>query len=267
MVFLICLVLSLTAHARNSGDPAPASTYLGNEGLMIAHGDTKVLFDPFFAKDFGIYQSVPKAIRKAIFGNEPPFDGIDAIVVSHAHDDHFSAADMIRYLKSNPQTKLIAPDQAIQLVEELADNDSVSNQLIAIKLEVGDKPVLTELTGLQIEGVRIPHAGGQRMAAVSNLVFRVHLNGQATIMHLGDADPDDAHFLPHQAHWKKFSSDIAYPPYWFFVQGDGPNILAERINARQSIGIHVPHRVPEKLRRSGAPYLHTPGERALIPVE
>ena len=61
-----------------------------------------------------------------------------------------------------------------------------------------------------------------------------------TVMHLGDADPDDDHYAPYDAHWMATRTDTAYPPYWFFGMGDGPQILSTRLNTLTATGIHVP---------------------------
>ena len=62
--------------------------YLGNEGVMVSQGDTRVLFDPLFNNSFGQYQLVPDNVRESIFAGAPPFDGVDAGFISHHHDDH-----------------------------------------------------------------------------------------------------------------------------------------------------------------------------------
>ena len=70
--------------------------YLANEGVMVSRGDTRILFDPLFNESFGQYQLVPDTMRAAILAGEAPFDGIDAVFISHYHDDHFSVPDMLR---------------------------------------------------------------------------------------------------------------------------------------------------------------------------
>jgi len=57
--------------------------YLENAGVMIERGDTKILFDPFFRSDYGQYDLVPQEMEAALFAGSPPWDGIDAIFISH----------------------------------------------------------------------------------------------------------------------------------------------------------------------------------------
>lgn len=257
--------VSLKAHelGGHTGSFKNASVqYLGNEALLFADGDHKVLFDPFFHNDYGSYQLVPDDIRKSIFAGQAPFDKVDAIVVSHAHGDHFAADDVANYLATYPQTILIAPGQATEKV--LAENAALAGQLVSIELEFGDKPVTNSVGDgaavLTVESVRIAHAGWPQRKDVANLVHRVTLPSGKTIMHMGDADPNDSHFSPFVEHWNARQSDAAFPPYWFFISPEGPMILKSRINALKSVGVHVPTTVPAELKQSGGDYFSSPGE-------
>ncbi|MFT5574297.1 MAG: L-ascorbate metabolism protein UlaG (beta-lactamase superfamily) [Cryomorphaceae bacterium] len=268
MKLLFALLLSSIA-AQTFADSEPRSTarssiestssviYLGNEGLLVQHGDTKVLFDPFFHNAFNTYQLVPDNIRKALFSGEPPYDNISAIFVSHAHGDHFSADDVADFLQKNPNTSVIAPRQAI---DKLDLPKQAKANIVAVDLAYQDAPVYQKIGKLEFDAVRIPHAGWPQRAEVENIIFRVRLEGELTVVHMGDADPDDAHFKPLIEHWEKKSIDAAFPPYWFFVSRSGPMILKDRVKAKINIGIHVPIKVPFDLFQSGEQYFTEPGK-------
>jgi hypothetical protein len=261
---LILIIASFISFNGCAHDNSASATYLGNEGIMIVDGQSKILFDPFFHNGYNNYQLVPEDIRSAIFNNKPPYNNIDAIFISHAHGDHFAADDMLKYLKANPKSKLIAPEQAIKRILALENSQSVMKQVTAIKLEYKDQPRTIKMDNLLIEAVRIPHAGWPGRADVSNLVFRVTLNGSVTVMHMGDADPDDIHFAPYKQYWLKNTTNTAFPPYWFFSSNDGPIILSDRINANEAVGIHVPVKVPDTLKMIGEEYFSKPGEHQSI---
>lgn len=265
---LIALSFNLSAHQNHKGldqDSQATATYLGNEAVMVKSGSTKIVFDPFFHRNFDIYQLVPNDILAAMFENKAPYDNIDAIFISHAHDDHFAADQVLKYLKQFPKTKLIAPKQAIDQLKLLDNHQSVLPQTIAIEMAYGDPVQNIAVDDLQIGVVRIPHSGWPtRRLDVSNLVFRVTMNHQTTVMHMGDADPNDVHFEPHDDHWQAQVTDTAFPPYWFFYSTYGPDILENRINATESVGVHVPMKVPEQLKQTGKPYFSKPGEIKII---
>ncbi len=255
----IILSFNLSAHEKSA-----TATYLGNEGVMIENGETKIVFDPFFHNNYNLYQLVSDETRDAIFSGKAPYDGLDAIFISHAHGDHFSAEDVLKFLQNNPQAKLFAPTQAVEKIMALKNSEAIKKQINGIALQKGDKEQTLKLDDLLIEVVRIPHAGWPARAEVSNLVFRVTLSNDVTIMHMGDADPNDEHFKPYKEHWLKNTTNTAFPPYWFYLSEEGPIILDERINAEKSIGIHVPVKVPESLIMVDEPYFSKPGEKQEI---
>ncbi|MFT6990597.1 MAG: L-ascorbate metabolism protein UlaG (beta-lactamase superfamily) [Paraglaciecola sp.] len=237
--------------------------YVANEAVLITNGDKKVLFDPFFHQAFGTYQLVPEDTKQAIFSGRPPFDNLTAIVISHAHGDHFAADEVLKYLLHYPNTQLIAPEQAVTELIALAGSDLILTQLNSVKLAFNQEPKTLEVAGLMIDAVRIPHAGWPGRANIENLVFRVTLKNQdssVTVMHMGDADPDDDHYLPYKNHWQERVTDTALPPYWFYFTAEGRDILADILNIKKSIGIHVPIKIPTQLKSSGYDYFSKPGE-------
>jgi L-ascorbate metabolism protein UlaG (beta-lactamase superfamily) len=266
MRLLVSLVfgLSLTGWAFGHPEDPTRTTYLGNEGIMVSDGHTTILFDPLYPNGFGTYQMVPEPMREALMAGTAPYDAVDAIFISHMHPDHFSVGEIIVYLETHDDVVLYAPTQAVEWMREETDNETIFDRVIAVPLERLDAPLSYRLGELEIDVVRIPHAGWPRRADVSNLVWRVTLADGVTVMHLGDADPNDTHFAPYTEHWQETLTNVAYPPYWFFTSGDGPEILDERSNATTATGIHVPITLPTDLFMTGADFFHTPGETRVL---
>ncbi|MFT6436516.1 MAG: L-ascorbate metabolism protein UlaG (beta-lactamase superfamily) [Candidatus Azotimanducaceae bacterium] len=234
--------------------------YLGNEALLIQVGAAKILFDPFFHNDYGIYQLVPDQMRADIFAGKAPFNDITAIFVSHAHGDHFTADDMMKYLRNWQNVHLIAPAQAVRALKAEIGFDEIASRVIGVNLALGD-PVWRRMLGnLDIEAIRIPHSGWPERASVENVVFRVKIDGKVSVTHLGDADANMRHYQAYRDHWSKQPTDVAFPPYWFKVNPAGYEILHEHMNVKRAIGIHVPKVVPPKLRQSGEEFFSKPGE-------
>jgi L-ascorbate metabolism protein UlaG (beta-lactamase superfamily) len=232
--------------------PAPASgaataQYLANAAVLVTSGATKVVFDPLFRNDFGSYERVPESMERALFAGAPPFDGLDAVFISHYHEDHFSAIDVLRLLETRTDLRLYAPTQAVAGMREIASArlDAVINRVNAIALQYRDAPVSLEHGTLLVEAVRVPHSGWPaRQQQVENIAFRVTLDAETTVVHLGDADASDAHFAPDGGYWSRRRPDAAFPPYWFFLSEGGRQLLERRIAATRSIGVHVPADVP-----------------------
>lgn len=276
-ILLSPLSLSVSAHTfhgEQQGTTAEASDkhqakhkaqakYLANAGVMVMDAGKKVLFDPFFHQDYGTYQLVPKDMHKAMMAGEPPYDNVDMLIISHAHGDHFSGADVVAYLRKHQQTRLVAPQQAIDIIkkQELEDYEQLKTRLHGFDLTLGDAAAVAELAGIKVEAVRIPHAGWPGRADIQNMVYRVTLNNSATVMHMGDADANDDHYLPYKDHWQARQTHTNFPPYWFFQYAEGRAILYEILNAKDHIGVHVPvFSTPAKLRRAGIPFFSEPGE-------
>lgn len=268
---LLAIFGSLNAALASEGHAT--AQYLANEGLMVTHNQTKILFDPLFRNSYGQYLLLPEEMEATLFAGEPPFDGIDAVFISHYHGDHFSPDDILRLLKSQPDIQLYAPSQAVDGLKEVAtaDDAEVFDRVTPVNLEYKDAPVSMNMDGLLIEAVRIPHSGWPTgRLDVANISWRVTLDETTTVVHMGDADPNDVHFAHDAAYWDKVQVDMAFPPYWFFNSTYGPGVLEHRVKADHNVGIHVPVSIPAEpsLRPAGlqdVDLFTRPGETREIP--
>ena len=270
IALLASLLFALTPVAAHE-DPATAR-YLANEGVMIEHGDTRVLFDPLFNEDFGEYRLLPEDLRAALMAGDPPWDGVDAVFISHYHDDHFSPADVVDYMRAQPGMRLFAPEQAAAALRAAAGEDPVLlEQVTAVRLEYGEQPRRFEMPGLVIDAVRIPHSGWpSQLADVENLAWRITLDGGPTVLHLGDADTKVAHFTKDAPFWQQRTLHLALPPYWYFLSVHGLGVLREQLRPAHAVGIHVPVTVPEAPDERDEALRHVdlftePGETRQIP--
>ena len=271
---ILVLITTGIAFAKAPGSATPSAHYMANEGLMVVQGETKVVFDPLFRDGFGQYQILPKDMEDALFAGMPPYDGIDAVFISHYHGDHFSPTDMLRLLRNQPGIHLYAPTQAVAGLHDVAsvEDERVFERVTAVDLAYKDKPVMLETEDLRIGAVRIPHSGWPTSRLeVENISWRVTLDETTTVLHMGDADPNDVHFERDAAYWENDHIHMAFPPYWFFSSNFGPGVLENRIKADQSVGIHVPVSI-SKTRSLRPPELRAydlftqPGEKREIPV-
>jgi len=253
-VMLMVLSVQVAAHDEAS--------YIGNSAVLVEAGGAKVLFDPFFHNNFGIYRLAPPAVHQAVMTGTPPYDQIDAIVISHVHEDHFSAKDLDAYLARFPKTRVFAPAQAMAKLTETTRKNS---KLHSFDMDFGAPPQTTQVDQIKVTATRIPHAGWPGRKDIQNMVFSVTLPNGKTTMHMGDADPDDDHYLPYKKHWQSLSVNMNFPPYWFFMSAEGRDILQHIIGAKQNMGVHVPTIVPNYLQQQGHPFFSTAEEK--IPID
>ena len=269
---LLCSILPLAATAEDS---APRAIYIANMGAMIERGETKIVFDPLFNNDYGIYEPVPTETRAALLAGTEPWNGIDAIFISHHHGDHFDPGTVLELLRTRQTMELFGPEQAAAAIRErvAAAGDPVLKRIHGLSLENGMASTDITVGPLLIEAVRIRHAGWpNRHADVENIVFRVTLDNETTVMHFGDADPADAHFAKSPEHWNERQSHFAMPPYWFFLSDEGRQILQDRIGADKVVGMHVPTNVPDdrasrREKLQDVDLFTKPGETRTLPVD
>ncbi|MFT4671887.1 MAG: L-ascorbate metabolism protein UlaG (beta-lactamase superfamily) [Pseudohongiellaceae bacterium] len=235
---LILSCLSVKAMADDS-----VAHYMANEALMVVHGDTKIMFDPIYKNSYNNYMLLPEEMQAALFAGEAPYDGLDAIFISHYHGDHFTPEDVLRFMNARPNVELYAPSQAVMALRTIATDadQKIFNRITFVDLEYKDVPVTLIVDNLMIEAVRIPHSGWPTgRLDIANIVWRVTLDDATTVIHLGDADANDVHFATDSEFWSNNQPDMAFPPYWFYSSQSGLDILSGRIAAQQSVGIHVP---------------------------
>ena len=126
------------------------------------------------------------------------------------------------------------------------DEATLRSRVISIDIEYGDAALQLEFEGLLIEAFHIPHSGWpDRRPEVHNIAFRVTLNDDITVLHMGDADTRDEHFAQDGDRWADRPIDAAFPPYWYFASERGKVVLDTRLQPAMAIGVHVPVRLPE----------------------
>lgn len=260
-IALVAICASMgAANARThpvADDPATAH-FLANEAMMVSAGETRILFDPWFSEGFDIYPLIDPAIEAALLAGTPPYDGIDAVFISHIHGDHFDAAEMNAYLARHNEVIAVLPFQA-RLDMRAAEGwqDAFEPRLRVMPFV--SEPQQISLGEVVVEAVHIPHAGGAARAHIQNMAYRVTLGDAVTVMHLGDATPDASVYALHRAYFQARATQRAFPPYWLIQQWGGET-LRGRLNAETVTGIHVPIRLPGSVTASQEDFFTRPQE-------
>lgn len=244
---LLATIMTVACTPAQTSKNSPAiAHYLANEGVMVVQGQTKIVFDPLFNNTYGQYLALPPEQRAALFAGDAPYDGIDGVFISHHHGDHFDPKDILALLRAQKSIQLFAPTQAVNAMKKLTTSSekNLFTRITEVNIQYGDEPINISVGNMRIEAVNIPHAGWPNRMDIQNLSWRVTLHDTTTIVHMGDADINDRHFSMQGEYWEARKADIAFPPYWFLQTPDGQEILTRRVQANQSIGIHVPAAIP-----------------------
>jgi len=199
-------------------------TFITNAGFLITVGDRRVLID-------GIYAGYPGGVLKPILDSQPPFDGIDLILATHEHHDHFDPELVLQYLQDNPLTVFASNPNAVNAI--LALDDSMRPRLVAIELSAREREQL-KIAGIELEAIHLSHG----MPGILNLGFIVTI-GEVTLFHTGDMDPSLVSVSDLQTYGlPQKQVDIAFVPEFAFSEGQFQGLISDGIQARYLIPMH-----------------------------
>ena len=179
---LITCLLLLAAININAQDPL-VLTYVANMGVLISAGDSKVLIDGLFDKPSRIFRTPAPETIGSIMKGEPPFEGLDLVLVTHNHTDHFDANLAVRYLEARQEPFLVAPADAVEMMQKVShDWSRISSRVISVDLKVGEY-VKRDVARVPLTIGRIFH--DSHMETPMNLIYLIGINGWL-VFHGGD---------------------------------------------------------------------------------
>ncbi|EAQ27966.1 hypothetical protein NAP1_10243 [Erythrobacter sp. NAP1] len=269
-----------------TGPNPNTATAILNAGVMaelggdLERGDTagtrpvKLLFDPLYDDHWGTFEVPPPELVEALVTGAPPYDGVAAVFVSHAHGDHFSEEQLTAMLAAQADLVMVAPAQALDRMREAPGwDEALAERIRTIELANGEAAEAIAIAGATIEAFRSPHSGWpDRHAEVHNITFRVSAPAgeglSARVMHLGDADPASEHYEALTAFLQARRTSLAMVPYWHYAQGGFDALLDETFNAHAAVAMHVPIEAPGYLARGERPFFTEVGQMVeIVPVE
>ena len=252
--------LSACASAGAAGPPVEPTapplggglkvTYLANEGVLLESGSTRVVIDGLHRFYKEAYATLPDAPREALESAAPPWNGIDLLLVSHRHRDHFHPEAVGRYLAGSPRTQLLTSEEVVgELTRDYAGWESIRGQVVPWHWEVG-RAETVRAGGVEVTLLGLSHGDGQ-MATVQNVGHLFSLGG-VRVLHVGDAKLTAANFSPFNLPARGI--DIAFLPWWYVIDDEGRALVRAHIAPRRVVAIHIgpgeATEVVERLRES-----------------
>jgi hypothetical protein len=190
MLVLAALASPASPPARTvqAGPPGTLTlTFVANEGVLVSSGETKVLIDALFVKPHPDYRPPAPEVLDTIMKGQPPYDGVDLLLVTHNHPDHFDAALTARYLEAFPETFLLAPSDAADALQKAsADWNKIGPRVVPLDIKLGAKTTRT-LQGIPVTAFRTLHSSN--VDTPMNLMYLFVLNSRR-VFHEGDAVVD-----------------------------------------------------------------------------
>jgi L-ascorbate metabolism protein UlaG (beta-lactamase superfamily) len=225
------------AQTPESVAPALTVTYLANEGVLLEGGGKRVAIDALHRPygPPGEYLHLSTEERRKFEAAEPPYDGLDLLLVTHVHRDHFHPEAVGAYLAANPGTTLVSSQQVVESVKEGYGKPEVEPRMREVTPAAGEK-VSHQEVGVPLTLFGMPH-GNQRFQWIQNLGYLVEIGGKK-ILHIGDADMAPRNFEPFRLPDQKI--DLALIPAWYFLYPEGQYALRKLIGAEKLVAIHVP---------------------------
>jgi L-ascorbate metabolism protein UlaG (beta-lactamase superfamily) len=199
-------------------------TYIFNAGFLITAGDKRILVD-------ALYEGYPEGVLKPLLESQPPFDGVDLILATHEHVDHFSAGMVRQYMLDNPGTAFLSTQGAADQL--LALGDDLRSRVTAIQIGAGES-ARTEVDGITVDAVYLSHG----IPGLLNLGFLITI-GDVHLFHTGDVDLETVGLRDLQPYdLPNRQIDLAFVPADFFTGEAYYPLLQEGIRARFLIPMH-----------------------------
>lgn len=224
-------MLAATGPAKSGPD---AVTFVGISGFQIEVDGHKVLID-------GLSNFTSPAVEQRLLTGAPPFDGIELVMATHSHGDHFKAASVIRFLKDHPKAAFIGPKDAADLVS------GFPGRVHPAQAEEGQRARL-EVNGIRVQAIPLSHGTPPAgVPGIVNLGYLVTI-GSVTFFHSGDIDASlltpellEALGLPDE------KIDFAFVPGFFLAMPEPPPFVTRGIRPRVFIASHMPRAGAEPL--------------------
>jgi L-ascorbate metabolism protein UlaG (beta-lactamase superfamily) len=212
-------------------------TFIANAGVLVSSGDRKVLIDALFDKPNPEYRAPSPAVLDKIMKGEPPFDGVDLVLVTHNHPDHFDASLAARYMETVPGPILLAPaDAVVELRKAATDWARIEPRVVPFDLKVGEKAERS-MKQVPVAAFRTLHG---KQEAPMNIMFLLELGGWR-IFHEGDSPGNVDEYRGFGLGSEPV--DLALVHFWFPLEPNCARFLQEVLKPDHIVLTHLPIRL------------------------
>jgi L-ascorbate metabolism protein UlaG (beta-lactamase superfamily) len=218
--------------------------FIANGGLLIKSRQAKVLVDGVFqlktitekkhntqnldADD--IFSSIPDDILGRIVNGLEEFEGIDALLFTHFHKDHFNREKTIECLKKNHIGEIFLPEGMVSVNKQAEESGT---EVVVMRLPFGVKEQIM-VKDIRIQYFRASHSGEQ-YSQVENYCFLISVDNK-NIYISGDAD------FSNDYQYKMLETEdvaVAFFNPLCFHSRSGRDLI-NRIHPKRVIMYHVP---------------------------
>ncbi len=226
-------------------------TYISNEGFMFKTENKTVLIDSLHRGEYPPYDLIKPHVLEQMQKAVAPFDKIDLILFTHHHYDHFDPYTTILHLSNNSKTKLVAPPQIQNILQEHFSEiyDLVEGQINSCLPKLYTCETMN-IDGIELKIYQVPHSEYLEMneitgdkvnkhATVKHLMFLLEID-EKKILHVGDSIPnDDKKSIEPYKEMIDDQIDVAFLSNWFILNPKGQEIIEKYIKPEQIVLMHL----------------------------
>jgi L-ascorbate metabolism protein UlaG (beta-lactamase superfamily) len=219
------MIQELGAPKQHAGRRGPLRlTFIANAGVLLSSGERKVLIDALFEKPNPEYRAPSQDTLDKMMKGEAPYDGVDLVLVTHNHPDHFDASLTARYLEAVPGPVLMAPADAVaELRKAAADWAKIAPRVIPLDRRVGET-THRDLMQIPVTAFRTLHSGGRE--SPMNIMYLLDLDGWR-VFHEGDSPGKVDEYRGFELGGEPV--DLALVHFWFPLEPNCARFLQEAL--------------------------------------
>ncbi len=226
------MVSLLTAGLAGHNPGGPVVRHVANSGMLVEVAGRRFLIDAPIRDGIAPYATSSPAERAALERARGPYAGVDAILVTHWHEDHFSAEAVAAHLQASPRTILVSAPEVVSRVR--AAGPTLAAARFRPMLPAPGTSQAIDVGGMPVHVLRIRHNPTRRMPE-QHVGFLI--GGAAAVLHVGDADPSAGNFalletLP--------AIDLAFLPFWYVSDAANRRMVGDAIRPKRIVAMHVP---------------------------
>ena len=116
------------------------ATLISNAGLLLVYRGVKLLVDAIYHTT-DPFSNPPPAVWSAMLAGEPPFDGVDTLLFTHDHPDHFSPERLMQYLRYRTVRQVVLPvmePQHWEILQPFLEERRIQWTLLTARMQTAD---------------------------------------------------------------------------------------------------------------------------------
>ncbi len=200
--------------------------------MLVSVDGRHFLIDAPIRDGIAPYPTSPPEERVRLEAARPPYDGVDAILITHWHEDHFSAEGIAAHLSANQRAIVISSPEVIDRIRAVAPRLPASR--FRPSLPAPGQSAIDRVGDVPVRVLRIRHNPTRRLPE-QHVGFLI--GETRAVLHVGDADPVAGNFAVLATTPRV---DLALLPYWYVLTENSRQMVTTAIAPRRIVAMHLP---------------------------